>query len=73
MAVDVWKKIRIVVLICTVLAPVACVESCHKFMHPQCYMEAIPDEMYFYYLDDEPVTNQEHSPEKTTKRMTEDL
>lgn len=68
-----WKKIRIVALIGTVLAPVAFVESCHRFMHPQCYMEAIPDEMYFYYLDDEPVTNQEHSPEKTTKRMTEDL
>ena len=67
MAVDMWKKIRIVVLICTVLAPVAFVESCHKFMHPQCYMEAIPDEMYFYYLDDEPVTNQEHSPEKNDK------
>ena len=69
MAVDMWKKIRIVVLICTVLAPVACVESCHKFLHPQCYMymEAIPDEMYFYYLDDEPVTNQEHSPEKNDK------
>ena len=68
-----WKKIRIVALIGTVLAPVAFVESCHRFMHPQCCMEAIPDEMYFYYLDDEPVTNQEHSPEKTTKRMTEDL